>query len=280
VKGYLTILDFSKKFSDEDLCLEFLWKRKRKTGDLCPHCGKPSIYHRVKKRKCYECNDCGYQIYPMKDTIFEKSRTPLSKWFMAIYLLSNSKNGVSAKEIERLLQVTYKTAWSMCHKIRSIMKDHGDLLHGIVEVDESQIGGKKNKNKFYIVGMVEREGRGRLVLTIVRDRPSGQELIPILKANISKVAKIYTDKYGAYVGLEKAGYCHKSINHKKSYAFKNGVSTNRIEGFWSLFKNSILGTHRRVSRKWLQHYLDEFSFRYNRRRERSFFYEILSNVGT
>ena len=214
----------------------------------------------------------------MKDTIFEGSTTPLTSWFTLIYEFANSKKGISAMETQRRLGVTYKTAWRMCKQIRSIMKDdQHDLLSGIVEMDESQIGGKKNKNKFYIFGMVERGGRARV--KIVRDRPSGKELLPIIKANVSREAKVYTDKYGAYIGLEKEGYYHRSINHKQSYAFKNGISTNRIEGFWSLFKNSILGTHRSVTRKWLQHYLDEFTFRYNRRREGSTFHELLGRVG-
>lgn len=256
-------LDTLYRFKDEDSCLQYLFDAKRTSH--CSKCQKPFKYYKVKNRRCYECAHCGNQIYPTAGTIFEGSTTPLYKWFYAIHEFTVSKSGVSATKLQRLLNVTYKTALRMGHKIRSLMKDDHLSLKGIVEVDESQIGGKKKKDKFYVLGMVER--KGRIVTKIIGDRPGAVELSPFINRFIAKDSRVYTDLHKGYRYLKDWGYVHRTISHKKYYALRNGVNTQTIEGYWALLKDSILGTHRHVSRKHLQKYLDEFAYRYNRRKE-------------
>jgi transposase len=274
VKVKYTTSDFRKQFKDDDSCLEFLFLEYHGDTQECPKCKAPFKYYRIKNRRCYCCKQsgCGHQIYPTKGTIFERSTIPLTDWFSMMFEFHKSKNGISAKEIERKLGVSNKTALRMGHQIRKAMKEDIGQLKGIVEMDESQIGGKKNRNKFYIFGMFERKGRAKVY--IVNDRPKGKELIPIIKKNVKPGTKTFTDKYGGYSKLKEAGYKHRSISHKSTYS-ERGVSTNYAEGFWSLFKRSILGTHVHVSRKWLQSYLDEITYRYNRRNKEEHFLDFL-----
>src|SRR5476651_1961141 len=145
-----TIDTLHEQFPDDDACLDFMFERQYSSLASCPKCGVANPrYYRVRGRKCYACNDCGYQISPLANTIFHKSDTSLKKWFYAIYLFGVGKNGVSAKEIERHLGVTYKTAWRMAKQIRLMMQQNGNPLSGIVEADETYIGGKaKQEHKF------------------------------------------------------------------------------------------------------------------------------------
>ena len=145
-----TIDTFHLEFPDDDTCLDYMFNLAYGNLPACPQCGvvEPR-YYRVRNRKCYACNDCGYQISPLANTIFHKSETPLTKWFYAIYLFSVGKNGVSAKEIERHLGVTYKTAWRMAKQIRLMMQQGGSPLSGVVEADETYVGGKTRRDKMY-----------------------------------------------------------------------------------------------------------------------------------
>src|SRR5512137_912899 len=143
-----TIDTLHKEFPNDDACLDFIFKKQYGKLSACPKCGVVSPkFYRVRSSKCYECNDCGYQLSPLANTIFHKSDTPLKKWFYAIYLFGVGKNGVSAKEIERHLGVTYKTAWRMAKQIRLMMQENGDMLSGIVEADETYIGGKARRER-------------------------------------------------------------------------------------------------------------------------------------
>ena len=260
-----TIQDFFKQYPDDDSCLEDLFQRRFGQMEKCPKCGEKFRYHRVKKRKCYECGSCANQIYPLSGTIMEGSTTSIQSWYYAIYLFSQSKNGVSAKELERQLGVTYKTAWRMGHKIREVMskEDSKEQLTGIVEVDESMYGGKAKgkrgwgaENKTILFGMVERNGKVKVVTVKNRHQKT---LVPIMNNQISKKAVVHTDKYRVYKQLPRLGYKHHIKNNKD-------VFTNCIEGYWGNFKKSILGTHTWVSEKHLQSYLDEFAFRHNNRK--------------
>ncbi len=188
-------------------------------------------------------------------------------WFYAIFLFSCSRNGVSAKELERQLGVTYKTAWRIAKQVRSLMKEDGDMLNGTVEVDETYVGGYKEdgqggKEKIPVLGMVERDGKVKAHK--IEARQSHIILKDITK-NVSRDAQLMTDQFGVYQKTKRLGYKHESVNHfAKEYA-RGKVSTNTIEGFWSQFKRSLHGTYHSVSPKHLQSYLDEFSFRYSYR---------------
>lgn len=257
-----SIKEFRQQFPDDNACLEYIFETKY--PELV---GK---YWRVKGRACY-ANGQGDQLYPMKDTIFEKSTTPLTLWFYAIYLFSASKNGVSAKELQRQLGVTYKCAWRIAKQIRSLMGDDDDKLTGEVEVDETYVGGKSINSrhkkrtigdKAVVFGMVERKGRVRAKHV----KSSGARvLLPEIARHIDNATQIYSDEFGSYRRLPKLGYNHESVNHSKNEFSRDGVHTNTIEGFWSQLKRSINGTYHVVSPKYLQYYVDEFAFRYNHR---------------
>ena len=271
----LTVLDFFKKYSDEDTCLDHIMKVRY--GDCldCPKCGKESIFYRIKKRPAYACEFCGHHIYPMAGTPFERTRTPLQMWFYAIYLFTTTKHGVPAKELQRQLGVTYKTAWRMAKEIRIHMgKVDGDEgLDGHVEADETYVGGKPRykgsrrggrsaHGKTIVFGMVERGGD---VMTKVVPNTSRATIEPIIKANIKKGTVMSTDEWVAYDNLGKMGYLHGRVNHGTGEYVRGNTHTNTIEGFWSQFKNSVRGTHKSISRKHMMKYLGEFEFRFNLR---------------
>ena len=265
-----TIKNLKNDFPNDEACLDFIFKNRWPKGLTCPNCEKKDFYH-VKGRKSYACK-CGYQVSPTEGTIFHKSSTPLTLWFHAIFLMSQSKNGVAAKELERQLGVTYKCAWRMARQIRLLMTDGDGPLGGneIVELDETYVGGKaKGKRgrgaakKTPVFGAVERNGKlkTKVVLNVRK-----LTLMPLIKDMVADNSVIVTDESNSYNGVKKIGHLHESINHSKGQYVDGGVHTNTIEGFWSQFKRSVHGTYYSVSRKHLQLYLDEFSFRYSHRK--------------
>lgn len=268
----ISVLDFFKQFPDDDSCLEHLMSVRFGKEFQCPKCKKQSKFHRIKSRQVFGCQYCGHQISPMAGTPFEKSRTPLQKWFYAIYLFTTSRHGVPAKELQRQLSVTYKTAWRMGHEIRKYMGevDGDDDLSGHVEIDEAYIGGESGKywhaKKVCILGMVERGGN---VITRVVPGNKNQDLLPVVAAKVDLGSTISTDGRRAYRYLPIMGYEHDWVNHHKDEYVRGDVYTNTIEGFWARLKLSIKGTHVHVSRKHLPKYLAEFEFRYNMRGEKA-----------
>lgn len=268
-----TIATFNQQFPNDDACLDYLFKVKFEELKGCPCCGLyEAKYYRVKKRKCYECGICKHQIYPMKGTILEGSTTSLTKWFYAIYLFSVSKNGVSGKELERALGITYRAAWRMGHKIRELMAvDEDKMLSGFVEVDESLMGGKVRggkrgwgaENKTCLFGMVERGGRVKVLPVPDRTR---ETLFPIIKDYIVMDSMVYSDELRVYRALPDEGYGHQRVVHSRCQWTNGACHTNSIEGYWSNLKKSILSTHTYVSPQHMQKYLDEFAFRHNHRK--------------
>jgi transposase-like protein len=259
---------FDSDFPNDDVCLNTIFQNRYGHVKTCPKCAViDTKFYRVKGRKCYACMHCGYQLHPLAKTIFHKSETPLTSWFYAIYLFSVSKNGVSAKEVERHLGVTYKTAHRMCRQIRKLMAGDNDFLAGEVEVDETYIGGKHSRRygrskKSVVFGVVERNGR---VKTAHVQSNGSRALLPVIVSQVEPGSHIYSDEYGAYRTLYKHDYSHTTVNHSKLEYVRGNNHTNTIEGYWSQLKRSIDGTYHSVSPKYLQHYLDEFSFRYSYR---------------
>jgi len=258
-----TIKDFQREFPNDDVCLDHIFAQR--FGDL-PDFDK---YYRVKKRKCYAHSETGAQIHPLADTIFHKSSTKLTDWFLAIYLMSQAKNGVSGKEIERHLGVTYKTAWRMAKQIRQLMNQSPSMLSGTVEADETYIGGKggNNKrgrgaeNKTAVVGVVERKGEVRAKAV---ENVKSSTITPLIRQNVQIGANLMTDEWPSYNKVGKE-YNHQKVLHRAKEYVRGDVHTNTIEGFWSQLKRSIDGTYHQVSKKYLQTYVDEFAFRYNHR---------------
>jgi len=278
-----TINNFLNQFSGDSACLEWLKNKRYPNGIYCEKCKKVTKHYRVKKRTCYACNFCGSHVYPMASTILEKSTTSLRQWFYAIFLMANTRCGISAKQLQRELGVTYKTAWRMFKQIRSMMNEDIMNLLNEVEVDETYIGGKHrgkrgrgSENKSIVFGIAERNGK---VFTKVIPNVQAKTLLPIIKNKILLNSTIYTDELPSYDRILKMGYKHKRINHYKNVYVIGDVSTNTIEGFWSLIKRGIDGVHHSVSPKYLQDYVNSYSFRWNHKDEtKPMFFQILSRL--
>ena len=290
-----TMGDFNRQFPDDAACLEFLMEQKYPSGLIpCEKCGEDRKFHRLAKRPAYSCDHCGSHFHPMAGTIFQDSRTPLKTWFYAMFLMSATRCGISAKQIQRETGVTYKTAWRMFKQIRTLMSEDISLEGEAVELDEMYVGGKdKNKHvskrmdsgrpgpnspKTPVFGMCERGGR---VIAKVTPDVKAKTIFPIVHERVLPSSTIYTDEYPVYDRLanETNGYVHKRVQHQQNIYVMGDAHTNSIEGFWSLVKRGIGGVYHSVSRKYLQSYLDEYSFRYNRRfAEEPMFVSLLDQV--
>ena len=241
----------------------------------CPGCGREAKFSRVKGRRSYQCQWCAHQVYPTAGTPFDRTRTPLRDWFFVMFQFCASRNGVAAKEVERQLGVTYKTAWRMCHMIREYMGslDSDDPLGGVgetVEIDETIVGGSVSGkgsgymgNKTVVVGMLER--RGELITRVVTSRTKAA-MHSLIQQHVLPGTRISTDEMGGYKDIDQKGYSHIKVNHNRGqYATKAGAGVNAIEGFWAQLKRGINGTHIHVSGKHLPKYLGEFEYRWNMR---------------
>lgn len=274
-----TIADFGANFPDDDSCLDHVFKSK--------HSGLKG-YHKIPGRPAY-ANKAGHQIYPLVGTIFERSTTPLKLWFFAIYLFSQSKHGVTAMELKRQLGVTYKCAWRMCARIRSLMEEKTPQFSGTVECDEAYVGGKRRlavgrslRNKTPVFGMVE---RGGLVHAETVETCAAKNLLPIIGGKVKRGTRIITDEFRSYSRVRKMPYKkyrHKTVKHGAwEYVRVEGrakIHTNTIEGFWSGLKREVHGVHHHVSRKHLQAYVNEVTFRYNHRKDGPLFPILLRRL--
>lgn len=269
-----SLRQFKRKYGTHLLCLEAIKELTYPDNTQCPKCKESSVFYPVTDRTAYVCKYCGWHVYPLAGTIFEKSTTPLDLWFFAMYLMVQTRAGISAKQLERMLGVTYKTAWRMFKQIRILMsEDGGDMLEGIIEVDETYVGGKgKNRKnewrdrttapKEIVMGMVQRGGK-----VYVKHIPdtSRWTLVTQIKEKVALGSEVYTDEMRSYVGLNKYGYNHDWVTHSKSEYARGDIHTQNIEGIWSQLKRGIGGVYRKVSKKYLQAYADEYAWRYNNR---------------
>lgn len=276
-----TVNDFFKRFPDDNSCLNHLMNLRFGEALDCPKCGKYGKFARIKKMPAFACQWCGHHIHPMAGTPFNRSRTPLQKWFYAMYLFTTTRHGVSAKELQRQLGVTYKCAWRMAHEIRKHMgKVDGDnSLSGNIEVDETVIGGyrpgKRGRGasgKTIVFGMLQRNGE---VMTKVVPNSKRKTLQPLIKENIENGSTVNTDEWLAYRNLGEQGYNHKMVNHAEKEYVNGDCHVNSLEGYWAQLKRSIRGTHVHVSKKHLHKYLVEFEYRYNMRSNPSLMFDRL-----
>lgn len=268
-----TIKDFNAQFPNDDACLAHLMEQ-RFPGNVvyCEKCKKERKHYKLAGRPVYSCDHCRSQISPMAGTIFEHSSTSLRLWYYAMYLMASTRCGISAKQIQRELGVTYKTAWRMFRQIRSLLSEDLKLEGSLVEMDETYVGGhirgvkNKTKNKTCVVGIAERKGR---VVALAAPDKSGRTILKYARERILPKSTVFTDEATTYDGLTHMdmGYTHRRIHHSSKVYVQGDVHTNTIEGFWSLVKRGLGGVYHSVSQKYLQNYLDEYSFRYNRREQ-------------
>lgn len=287
-----TITQFRLDYADNDACLDKLFQL-RYNNLVCPKCENDKPFKKVKDRMSYQCTTCGFQIYPMNGTIFEKSTTPLTHWFYAIYLQTTTRNGVAAKELERQLNVCYKTALRMAHQIKILMADKsiGKLI-GKVQIDESYFGMKlankhrKERARIYAQGGTKHDNKTGVMGFISDDKKIKFEVMTDAKTfkqrvknHVSKDSVIVTDSHLGYRGLDINFIKHEVINHFENEFKRGEFHTNGIENAWSNLKRTIKGTHIHVSAKHLQKYVDEVAFRMmNKDKQDTMFETILSHV--
>jgi transposase len=278
----MTYTEFMRRFPDSDACLEYLKEKHYPNGTPCPKCEKPSRFHKIRGRSAYSCQYCGHHIYPTAGTIFHKSTTSLQLWFFGIYLISSSKCGISAKQFGREIGVSYKTAHRMMKQIRTLLADD-DQLSGEVEVDETFMRGKlrasetRGMTRQEITNLRHEKDKGRTVMAAVeRGGKMRAALVPdrkqeTLKGKIREFvlpeSMIFTDEFPLYIGIGREYRGHRRIKHKQRVYVMDDAGTQNVESFFALFKNSVRGAHHSVSAKYLQNYLDEYTFRWNRRKQ-------------
>lgn len=275
---HYTIQAFNQDFPDNAACLQYLMENKYGQA-TCPKCGQVGKYHRQADTSHFVCQCGGHQISPKKGTIFEKSDTDLYKWFFAIFLMTTQKNGVSAKTIERQVGVTYKTAWRMAHQIRRLMDEDIDPLTGTVEADETYIGGKRRgtrgrgaEGKTPVVGVHARKGD---VIAKAVHNTKASTVMAVVRENVQLGTALMTDEYRSYWKASQLGYVHETVRHGAREYVRGKAHTNTIEGFWSQLKRSMDGTHHSVSPKYLQQYLNEHAWRWNRRTSSDPLFQLL-----
>ncbi len=287
-------MEFMKEFPDDDACLEFLWRNRYSQDGIhaqCPKCKTEREFKRYEhsqQRQAWTCQACGKHIAPTAGTIFHKSSTSLHLWFYAMYLMASTRCGISAKQLERELGVTYKTAWRIAHQIRhELMAEEFETFDtgAPIEIDEAYIGGRRRGRKGSVAGRPSGETHyapvfgmlqrgGKVVVTTV-ENAKRVSLQPHILERILPASTVYTDEWRAYDFLGKAGYNHTRVNHTEKVYVSGDCHTNTIEGFWSLTKRGIGGVYHSVSKKHLQDYQSEYAWRYNRRNEKTLHFEAL-----
>jgi transposase-like protein len=281
----MTVAQFEAAFPDETACAKYLVARRWPNGIACPRCGNVEVFPvgtMAFKWQCYSCTKEGYRFSHIAGTIFENTNKPLREWFRVTHLMLTSKKGISALQIQRVMGFgSYGTAHSMCHKIRAALIEPEVKLGGIVEVDETYIGGS-NRNRHWnkkhpgtgvagkaiVIGAVKR--KGNVIARVIANTDTETMDTFVREAVSEKVSLIATDEHSAYRALGEV-YPHGVVKHSAKQYVNGAVHTQTIDGFWSLLKRGIMGSFHKVSRKYLPLYVAEFQFRYNNRRNDDIF---------
>ena len=278
-----SLMEFMREFPDDATCLDHLWRARFSPDGTHAYCHSPSCkqertfkrYETAQRRQSWTCTTCGNHVHPTAGTIFHKSSTSLHLWFYVMYLMTSTRCGISAKQVERELGVNYKTAARMMRQIRSEMTDDETApLEGEVEADEMYVGGKarawpkRSREEWRdrltpVVGMVERGGKIRAKVTTDIAGPTVRNLV---RTHVKPNATLYTDEWKGYLTLDRE-YFHHTINHKSKIYASGPIHTQTIEGFWATVKNGLRGVYHGVAPRNLQSYVDEYTFRYNTRND-------------
>ena len=282
-----SVREFFATFPNDEACLTRVMEVRYGLRHVCGKCSKDSTFHKITGRRAYSCAACGDHVYPCSGTIFEDSRTPLQTWFYAIYLFIATRHGVSGKELQRTLGVTYKTAWRIGHQIRDLMSkaDGFEMLKGHVELDEAYVGGKRSgkrgrgaEGKTIVMGLKERGGK---ITTQVIPDVKKDTLRDVVLENVEPGSLVSTDELYSYNLLEGDGFKHGAVKHGAKewsyYDYRHDAThhTNNVESFWKLFKKSVASTHIHISAEHMDRYLGEFSFRSNHRQMRNAMFDLL-----
>jgi len=274
----MNMMTLMERYHSDEKCRQVLEELRWPDGPRCPRCDSDKI-SRIHERNQFDCDSCRYQFSVMAGTVFHDSHLSLPKWFVATYLICESKKGISANQMKRVLGVSYKTAWYLCHRIRAAMKDANTrLLTGIVEADETYIGGRQEgvgrgnwrRGKTMVLGAVERGGEVRLKV----DKRASKKIIHTFLGSAvdDEAERFYTDEHGAYEDFAER---HEHVVHGKEEWVRGQVHTNTMESVWSLLKRSIIGSYHHLSARHLPAYLDEMAFRYNNRKNPYLFRDTL-----
>ncbi len=267
----VNLMNLFESFGSEALCRTYLEELRWPEGLRCPRCEASKGISRVKGRG-YECESCGYKYSVLAGTIFHDTKLPLTKWFAAAYLMTESRKGISANQMKRTLGISYKTAWYLCHRIRAAMGSvDREPLTGIVEADETYIGGHTSKrgnrgpqaDKAIVAGAMQRGGPVRLQVVSQTDRKTLHGFLHKVVADDAEA--IFTDQHSSYVGIGDENTRHESVNHSKDEWVRGKVHTNTAESVWSLFQRSIVGSYHHINAYHLPAYLGEMEWRFNNR---------------
>jgi transposase-like protein len=287
----VTLVDVINLFDTDEKCRELLVRLRWPNGVECPRCKMPAVDLATAKQLFY-CKGCDYQFSVTSGTVFNDSHLALQKWFLATLLLCEAKKGMSANQIKRTLGVSYKTAWYLCHRIRFAMTEVHKMLDGTIEVDETYVGGKQKgkgvgfgkRQKEVVIGIVKRDGELKFIH--VKEGTS-KAIREVMEQHVSEdVDVIVTDESVLYAsGLPKTQVSkRKAVNHSADeyVRYENGfmVTTNTVESAFSLFKRGIMGSWHRISPKHLAAYLNEMTFRFNRRKSHTLFLDTLRHMVT
>jgi transposase-like protein len=283
-KSKMEIVEMLSKYKTQKKCIEFLEKARWENKPICPYCGSERSSVKTQEYR-HKCHDCGRSYSVLVGTIFESTKLPLTKWFATICLILNAKKGISSLQLSRDVGVNKNTAWFLQKRIRQAMQDNDFMLKGIVEIDETYVGGSLSNKHYFtklesgkyhktgmehkvpVLGMIEREGK---IILKVLEKASGKDIRPFVKSKIEPNSIIVTDGFGGYTGLKEHFDKHVILNHSQ---YERGISqfnTCTLEGFWTLIKRSFIGQYHKISREHLQDYLNELAFKHNNKNANMF----------
>lgn len=287
----MELIKMAEKYNTKGKCIAYLEKKRWSGIPTCPYCNSTKSSRKTKEFR-HTCNNCGRSFSVLVGTIFESTKLPITKWFVAICLILNAKKGLSSLQLARDLHVNKNTALYLQKRIRQAMREDNCILKGIVEIDETYVGGSLS-NKHYItkvgsgkyfktgmehmvpvLGMMQRKGK---IILKVMEKAYGKEIKPIIKSKVAAESTIITDGFGGYSGLNNHFEKHIVLNHSQKIRTVNQYNTCTLEGFWTLIKRALIGQYHKISKRHLQEYLNELAFKYNYKKD-DMFNILLNNL--